>query len=102
MLQMGAYLFFGKGSSKQLHAAVDVKTDTSRRDDTLFYIQCRSSADRETVAPMSVRHTQCIVFYTGQTGNVGKLFEYPFFHVVENGFCPVYSCRDPHALLEIR
>src|SRR6185295_16450654 len=51
--------------SDQAHAAVDVVSHTTGRDDTVFGVERRDTSDRKSIAPMPIRHTECVPANTG-------------------------------------
>src|SRR3970282_941240 len=92
----GAHLPLAEAGPDQAHAAVDVEADAARRNHTVLGVEGRDTADRETVAPVAVRHAERRADYAGQAGDVRHLLEDAVIHLAEQRLGIVDAAGTPH------
>jgi hypothetical protein len=82
----------------QAHSAVDIETDSTRRDDSGLGIHCGHPADGKTVAPMTIGHTEGISQDSGQGGDIGHLIKDAVIHLRQQFRGSDNSGGNPHSL----
>ncbi len=98
LLEMRFDFGVGEVGGDQAHAAVDVETDSPRRDDPFLGVHRRHSADGEAVAEMAVRHAEGIAGDPREGGHVGDLVVHRFIHFLNEFLRGVDARRNPHPI----
>lgn len=96
-MQLWPNFFKGEIGCDKAHAAVDVKSDASGRDDAAVHVKCGDAADGESVAAVPVGHAQGGCDDAGKAGNVGELVKDGKVHVFEEFFAGKDAGRDAHS-----
>src|SRR5258708_25015800 len=58
LISLTTYLFNQQIGRQQTHATIDIKADTTRRNNAIFGICRGHSTNRKTVSPVNIRHCQ--------------------------------------------
>jgi len=70
-----ADFLFDKGGCCQAYAAVNIITDTTRRDDARFPVKGGNAANGESVPPVHIRHGQRRLHNARKGRHIGHLLE---------------------------